>query len=186
MSYRNNKIATLLGLSVMMGMLAGCEDADLSSLQAQVQQIKNDTPTSVPPLPEVKPYEPFTYSASDMRSPFARLDPEFESRLLQIDADCVSDVKPDPNRRKDELEKYGLDALQYVGLISNNKEHRGLVKILSGDSAGVIQPVHEGEYLGLDDGRITKIDSNQITIEAIVPNGRGCWEARTQYLVLGQ
>ncbi|MCW9027375.1 MAG: pilus assembly protein PilP [Kangiella sp.] len=186
MSYRNNKFAILLGLSVMMGMLSGCEDADLSNLQAQVQKIKDETPTSVPPLPEVKPYEPFSYSASDMRSPFASLDPEFESRLLQIDADCVSDIKPDPNRRKQELEKYGLEALQYVGLISNNKEHRGLVKVLTGDSAGVIQPVYEGGYIGLDDGRITNIDSNQITIEAIVPNGRGCWEARTQYLVLGQ
>lgn len=173
-------------MSLLLLMLTGCEDDGLPELQAQVQQIKNETPSNIPPLPPIKPYEGFDYKAFDSRSPFAQLDPEFESRLLQIEEGCKSDVQPDPNRQKFELEKFGLDALQYAGLISNNKEHRGLIKILNGESAGVIQPVHVGEYIGLNDGRITKIDSQQITIEAILPNGRGCWEMKYQYLVLGQ
>ncbi|NVK23018.1 MAG: pilus assembly protein PilP [Kangiellaceae bacterium] len=185
-SNQKTKFATLLGASLLLGTLTGCQDAGLSELQAEVQKIKSETPTSVPPIPEVKPYEPFTYAANDLRSPFAQLDPEFETRLLQIEEGCETDIQPDPNRRKFELEKFGLDALQYVGLISNRREHRGLIKILNGESAGVIQSIHVGEYMGLNDGKITKIDSDQITIEAIVPNGRGCWENRTQYLVLGQ
>lgn len=183
----NSKLKiTALGAVLMMGLLTGCEDDGLSSLEAKVQQIKDSTPASVPPIPEIKPYEPFTYSAAELRSPFAELDPEFETRLMQIEEGCESDLRPDPNRRKQELEKFGLEALQYVGLISNNREHRGLVKILNGDNAGVIQPIYVGGYIGLNDGRVSKIDSNQITLEAIVPNGRGCWENRTQYLVLGQ
>ncbi|AOE49092.1 pilus assembly protein PilP [Kangiella sediminilitoris] len=181
-----NKTSILLGAAFSILFLSGCEDEGMESLDQKIAKIKSETKQSVEPLPKVAAYEPFTYSASDMRSPFARLDPEIESRTMVVDGNCETDVRPDPNRQKNEMEKFGLDALQYMGMIANKKELRGLVKILSGDSAGVIQPVHEGEYIGLNDGRISKIDSNQITIEAIIPNGRGCWENRTQYLVLGQ
>lgn len=180
------KIKALLSTIVALAVLSGCEDGDMQSLDSKIAKIKSETKTNIEPLPKVEAYEPFTYSASDLRSPFAKLDPELESTMMLIDGDCESDVRPDPNRQKFEMEKYGLDALRYSGMIANKNELRGLVKILSGDSAGVIQPVHVGEYIGLNNGRISKIDSNQITIEAIVPNGRGCWENRTQYLVLGQ
>lgn len=179
-------IKNILGLSALAVMLTACQTNDMADLQAKVEKIKSETTTSIKELPPVIPYEPFAYSASDLRSPFAELDPEFETRLLQLEEGCESDVQPDPNRRKFDLERFGLDALQFMGLISNRKEHRGLVKVLSGESAGVIQPVHVGEYLGLNDGKIVKIDSDQITIEAIVPNSKGCWEKRPQYLVLGQ
>lgn len=181
-----NKINFLLIGLVSLVSLVGCQDDGMKELDDKIQKIKNETKQSIEPLPKVVAYEPFTYSATDMRSPFAKLDPEHESSSMLVDADCETDVRPDPNRQRFEMEKYGLDALQYAGMIANKRELRGLVKILSGDSAGVIQPVHVGEYIGLNNGRISKIDSSQITIEAIVPNGRGCWENRTQYLVIGQ
>ncbi|WP_251358224.1 pilus assembly protein PilP [Kangiella sp. TOML190] len=180
------KIKTMISLSLMTLALSACQGNGLSELQQEVQKIKDSTPTGIKELPPVIPYEPFTYSAVDLRSPFAELDPEFETRLLQIEEGCETDIQPDPNRRKFDLERFGLDALQYVGLISNKREHRGLIKIESGDSAGVIQPIHVGEYIGLNDGKVLKIDNDQITIEAIVPNSKGCWEKRPQYLVLGQ
>jgi type IV pilus assembly protein PilP len=181
-----NKTNVLLGALLSLALLSGCEDEGMETLDQKIAKIKSETKTNIEPLPKVVAYEPFTYSASELRSPFAQVDPEHESNSMLVDADCESDIRPDPNRQKYEMERYGLDALQYSGMIANKKELRGLVKILSGDSAGVIQPVHVGEYIGLNNGRISKIDSNQITIEAIVPNGRGCWENRTQFLVLGQ
>lgn len=181
-----NKTNILLFAALTLSGLSGCEDDGMKELDQKIQKIKGETKKSIEPIPKVVAYEPFTYSAQDLRSPFAKLDPEHESRSMLVDGDCESDVRPDPNRQKFEMEKYGLDALQYSGMIANKRELRGLVKILSGDSAGVIQPVHVGEYIGLNNGRISQIDSNQITIEAIVPNGRGCWENRTQYLVIGQ
>lgn len=184
MKYFNKHIILLGVLSLIM--LSGCEGEDMATLDAKIAKIKSETKTSIEPIPTVVAYEPFTYSAGDLRSPFAQVDPEHESRSMLVDGNCESDVRPDPNRQKFEMEKYGLDALQYAGMIANKRELRGLVKILNGDSAGVIQPVHVGEYIGLNEGRISQIDSNQITIEAIVPNGRGCWENRTQFLVLGQ
>lgn len=180
------QLMTCLGISVLLGGLTGCQDDGLSALQDKVEQIKKETPSSVPPPPTVVVYEPFKYEAFDIRSPFAELDPEFETRLLQIEAGCEDTLRPDPNRQKDTLEKFGLDALEYVGFISNKKEHRGLVKILNGDSVGVVQSIYVGEYIGLNDGRILSIDDQQIEIESIVPNGKGCWEHRAQFLVLGQ
>ncbi|NVJ65181.1 MAG: pilus assembly protein PilP [Gammaproteobacteria bacterium] len=181
------KAIKLLLTSALSGtLLVGCQGSGLDQLQQEVQAIKDRTPTGIKELPTVIPYEPYAYNAFDLRSPFAELDPEYETRLLQIEEGCETDLQPDPNRQKFDLERFGLDALQYVGLISNKREHRGLIKIQSGESAGVIQPVHVGEYVGLNDGKILKIDSDQITIEAIVPNSKGCWEKRPQYLVIGQ
>ncbi len=182
----SNKTSILLCSLISFAVLSGCENDGMEKLDQEIQKIKSETKKSIEPIPKVVAYEPFTYSAGDLRSPFARLDPEHESSSMLVDGDCESNVRPDPNRQKFEMERYGLDALQYAGMIANKKELRGLVKILGGDSAGVIQPVHVGEYIGLNNGRISQIDSNQITIEAIVPNGRGCWENRTQYLVIGQ
>jgi len=184
MKYTTKYMILLSALSLTI--LSGCEGEDMATLDQEIAKIKSETKTSIEPIPKVTAYEPFTYSAEDLRSPFAQVDPEHESRSMLVDGNCESDVRPDPNRQKFEMEKYGLDALQYAGMIANKKELRGLVKILNGESAGVIQPIHVGEYIGLNDGRISQIDSNQITIEAIVPNGRGCWENRTQFLVLGQ
>ncbi len=181
-----NKIKIAFIISIAALFLTACQGNGISELQQQVQEIKDATPTGIKELPPVIPYEPFAYSAYDLRSPFAELDPEFETRLLQIEEGCETELQPDPNRRKYDLERFGLDALQYVGLISNKREHRGLVKIQTGESAGVIQPVYVGEYIGLNDGKILKIDNDQITIEAIVPNSKGCWEKRPQYLVIGQ
>lgn len=184
MKYSNKYIILLGTLSFLL--LSGCEGEEMATLDQEIAKIKSETKKSIEPIPKVIAYEPFTYSAGELRSPFAKVDPEHESRSMLVDGDCESDARPDPNRQKFEMEKYGLDALQYAGMIANKKELRGLIKILNGESAGVIQPVHVGEYIGLNDGRISQIDSNQITIEAIVPNGRGCWENRTQFLVLGQ
>ncbi|GAA4344572.1 pilus assembly protein PilP [Kangiella taiwanensis] len=181
-----NKTSILLYSLLSLSVLSGCEDDGMAALNKEIDKIKSETKKSIEPIPKVVAYEPFTYSAQELRSPFAKLDPEHETSSMLVDGNCESDVRPDPNRQKYEMERYGLDALQYAGMIANKKELRGLVKILSGDSAGVIQPVHVGEYIGLNNGRISKIDSSQITIEAIVPNGRGCWENRTQYLVIGQ
>ncbi len=176
-----------LSVAILAGfILSACQGSGLNELQQKVQQIKDSTPTGIKELPTVIPYEPYAYDAFALRSPFAQLDPEYETRLLQIEEGCESDLQPDPNRQKFDLERFGLDALQYVGLISNKRQHRGLIKIQSGESAGVIQPVYEGEYIGLNDGKVIKIDSDQITIEAIVPNSKGCWEKRPQYLVIGQ
>ncbi len=169
-----------------LAILSACQGSGLNELQQEVQRIKDSTPTGIQELPTVIPYEPYAYAAFDVRSPFAELDPEYETRLLQIEEGCDTDLQPDPNRQKFDLERFGLDALQYVGLISNKREHRGLIKVQSGESAGVVQPIHVGEYIGLNDGKVLKIDSDQITIEAIVPNSKGCWEKRPQYLVIGQ
>lgn len=181
-----NKTSILLCTLLSLSVLSGCEDDGMAALNKEIDKIKSETKKSIEPIPKVVAYEPFTYSAQELRSPFAKLDPEHETSSMLVDGNCESDVRPDPNRQKYEMERYGLDALQYAGMIANKNELRGLVKILGGDSAGVIQPVHVGEYIGLNNGRISKIDSSQITIEAIVPNGRGCWENRTQYLVIGQ
>ena len=49
--------------------LAGCS-SEMDELQQKVAEIKGRPGERIEPLPEIKPYESFTYAASSLRSPF--------------------------------------------------------------------------------------------------------------------
>ena len=59
------KLGALAG-TVILG-LSGCGN-DLDELQQKVAEIKSRPGERIEPLPEIKPYEAFAYSASSMRS----------------------------------------------------------------------------------------------------------------------
>ena len=67
-------IAVLASLS-----LAACS-GDMDELQAKVTEIKNRPGERIEPLPEIKPYEPFKYEATSLRSPFVPTAPSSHRR----------------------------------------------------------------------------------------------------------
>jgi type IV pilus assembly protein PilP len=56
-------------LSVVAFGLSACSSGD-DELQRFIEDTKKESGGRVEPLPEVKPYQTFTYSAAQMRSPF--------------------------------------------------------------------------------------------------------------------
>ena len=183
----NNKLVKASFSAAVVLMLSGCGSDGMEDLRDWMAKVKAESVGEVQELPELKTQEKFTYQAASLRSPFASADPDFEARLLKIQEGCAEDVRPDPTRREEELEKFGLDALKMVGTIGGaNRGKSGLVQIISGDTNGLVYRVEPGNHIGLNDGRIVSIDENRITIESLIPNGTGCWEKRPQFLVLGQ
>jgi type IV pilus assembly protein PilP len=81
-------------------------------------------------------------------------------------------IRPDPNRRKEELESYALDSLRMVGTLEQEEQTWGLVKT----SDGTIHRVAPGNYLGQNDGRITQISEEKIELIELVPTGSGFLE----------
>src|SRR5262245_52529778 len=88
--------------------LAGCSD-DMSELNGKVEEIKARPGGRIDPLPEVKPYETYTYAATSMRSPF----------LAGMPAASVANagIRPDQNRPREFLEQFSLDTLKMVGTL---------------------------------------------------------------------
>lgn len=162
-------IAALLAL----GVLSGCS-GDMDELRRQVAEIKSRPGERVEPLPEIKPYEAFTYTASNLRSPFV---PSAPAR-----GEVANSVRPDANRPREFLEQFPLDTLRMVGTLQLQGRNYGLVQ----GKDGLVHRVLPGNYLGQNDGRIVGITHNRITIVEIVPDAVGGYIERPAALALNE
>jgi type IV pilus assembly protein PilP len=151
--------------------LAGCS-GDMDELQAKVTEIKNRPGERIEPLPEIKPYEPFSYNASNMRSPFVPTAP--------TRADATNAVRPDVKRPREFLEQFPIDSMRMVGTLQLQGRNYGLVQ----GKDGLVHRVLPGNFMGQNDGRIVGITSTRISIIEIVPDGVGGYIERPAALAL--
>jgi type IV pilus assembly protein PilP len=161
-----------LTLAVATG-LAGCSN-DLDELNAKVQEIKARPGGRIEPLPEVKPYETFTYAATTLRSPFVAGMP--------ASASGSAGIRPDQNRPREFLEQFSLDTLKMVGTLRLGGRTYGLVQTRD----GLVHRVLPGNHLGQADGRITGIEEGKISLIEIVPDGMGGFIERPAALALSE
>jgi len=140
-------------------------------LEAWVAEVKARPAPPLDPLPVMKQFETFEYAAQDMRDPFSE---------PSADRDSNNAMRPDPNRRKEVLEAFPLDSLDMVGTIGGGADVIGLV--MGPDN--VTHRVRAGNYLGLNDGRITAVYEDRIEIVELVPDGAGGWLERQARIAL--
>ena len=148
-------------------LLAGCSSGD-SDLNSFIKRVKAVPGGRVEPLPEIKPYEAFTYSDQNLRSPFV---PTMSG---------ANTVRPDAHRVREFLEQYSLDTLKMVGTLTLGGSHYGLV--LASD--GRVHRVVIGNHMGQNDGTITDISASKISLTEIVPDGLGGYVERPAALAL--
>lgn len=149
-------------------LFTACANHDMNDLRDYVSEVKSRPPSGIEPIPEVKQVTGFTYQDQGRRDPFT--PPESESE--QAEAIVDNGIRPDPNRRKEELEAYALDALRMVGTLEQDAQTWGLVKT----DDGTIHRVAAGNYMGLNDGKITRISEDKIELIELVPTGGGFQE----------
>jgi type IV pilus assembly protein PilP len=153
-------------------LLAGCSSAD-SDLDDFVTRTKQEQPAGVEPLPEVKPYESFFYTAQTLRSPF----------LPGGSGESSSpSVRPDSKRNREFLEQFSLDTLKMVGTLTMGGRRFGLVQT----SDGIVHRVQPGNHLGQNEGRIAQIEDSKISVTEIVPDGLGGYMERGAQLALNE
>ena len=158
--------------------LSGCSGTDeMIELQNYVLRTVTRPPSAIEPLPEFVSYEPFTYSAASLRSPFDL--PVDINELMRARSD---EVQPDPNRVPEMLERYNLGALTMMGTLSRGARTWALIR----DETGEISRVTIGNYMGRNHGRIISITDTQIDLVEIVPTGSGGWIERPQTVLLQQ
>jgi len=158
---QKNRLSLTL-LIVAMGTV-GCS-RDMDDLDAYIGTIKAKPGGIIEPLPEIKPYEVFTYVADNdgLRSPFVPDSP-------QSAPGAGGGMRPDPERSREFLEQYPLDTMRMVGTLLLGEVNYGLVQ----DSAGLIHRVVPGNYMGQNDGRIVNIDESEIELVEIISDGIG-------------
>jgi type IV pilus assembly protein PilP len=155
----------LLLLGVGYALLAGCTSAD-SDLARFIDETKKEPGGRVEPLPEIKPYETFVYSAAELRSPFLPSSPGSGAGY--------NGVRPDQKRNREFLEQFSLDTLTMVGTLNLEGRSFGLVQTKD----GLVHRVQPGQYMGQNDGKIVSIGDSKISLIEIVPDGMGGYMER--------
>ncbi|SNT80792.1 type IV pilus assembly protein PilP [Stenotrophomonas sp. CC120223-11] len=166
------------GMAAAVLLLAACgrgvtsTPGDAPNLEKWVEGERARPAQPLEPLPVMQQFETFEYSAQGMRDPFtdAWTNPQQGNGGL----------RPDPNRRKEPLEGFPLDALDMVGTIGTGA---ATVALVMGPDK-VTYRVRPGGYLGQSDGRVTAVFEDRVELIELVPDGAGGWLERPATLSL--
>lgn len=153
----------LLLATVMFGLVACGSDND--DLDVYINDVKARPGGRIEPLPEITPYEGFTYiaDAEGLRSPFVPDTPQVST------SGAGGGIRPDSARSREFLEGFPLDTLGMVGTLYIGDTMYGLVQT----SDGLIHRVVPGNFMGQNDGRITEITESEIDMVEIISDGIG-------------
>ena len=168
--------------------IAGCVSGDMSDLEKQVSKIMSKPGGRLEPLPEIKPYEAYVYESgkSGARNPFKRFYVVEQSLAIEesegpVDDGLTEEMRNEiQNRNREELEGFELDSIKMVGTLQNEDNHWGIVI----DPGGVVHRVKTGNYIGLNIGKITSIEEEQIEVREIIKDNSGRYGERKALLPL--
>src|SRR5688572_23784048 len=170
LSKQRNTWLVTASLCVALASLSGCSSKD-DELNQFIADTKKEPGGRIEPLPELKPYETYTYASADMRSPFM---PGGSG------AGSAAGLRPDTRRNREFLEQFSLDTLRMVGTLRLNERTYGLIKTKD----GLVHRVLPGNYMGQADGKVTEISPSKISVVEIVPDGLGGYMERPAALAL--
>ena len=168
--------------------IAGCVSNDMSDLEKQVSKIMSKPGGRLEPLPEIKPYEAYVYESgkSEARNPFKRFYVVEQSLAIEesegpVDDGLTEEMRNEiQNRNREELERFELDSIKMVGTLQNEDNHWGIVL----DPGGIVHRVKTGNYIGLNIGKITSIEEEQIEVREIIKDNSGRYGERKALLPL--
>ena len=154
--------------------LAACAGESHQDLRNWMAEQGKGVKGRLEPLPQVKPYEPFTYNAFDLPDPFKprKIEPpKGDSKLA-----------PDLNRRKEPLEAYPLESLNMVGTLQKDTQTYALIRTPEKD----LYQVRPGNHLGQNFGVILGVSDGEVKLKELVQDGGGDWTERSSSLQLLQ
>ncbi len=156
---------------VMVIGLSGCGGDGMDDLKSFVDNSGKDRQGKVEPLPEIKAYEPFSYSAFDLPDPF---------KPRKLSTSGGGGVQPDLTRPREPLEAFSLETLVMVGMVSRQGVTHAVIR--TPDKS--IYHVKKGNYMGQNFGQVTQITDSEVTLREIVQDSAGDWSERISTLIL--
>ena len=166
MSSPKLRYALLVGAAL----LATACGRSTNDLEVWVAEVKAKPAPPLDALPPLRTFPAYEYSADTLRDPFS----------APVGSRDAAGPRPDPNRRKEALEAFPLDALSMVGTIGTGGDMVALV--LAPDK--VTYRVRVNNYLGQSDGRVVSVGAERIELVELVSDGAGGWLERQASLAL--
>src|SRR5947207_2538364 len=168
-------VAIAIGVAAL---VAGCGGEEHSDLKQELEQLTKDFRGQVPPLPQVRPYEPVPYTSEGQIDPF-RLDRIEVAQPGEKGTKVPAIIAEQEKRVKEPLEAFPLESIQMLGTITQDKETFALVK-----AGPNLYRVKKGNYMGQNFGVITTIDDGGIKLKELVQDSGGEWVERASALQL--
>ena len=152
--------------------LGACGSGGHPDLDVWMKEQGKTAKGKLEPLPQIKPYDPFTYNAFDLPDPFKprKIEPTKGN----------SKLAPDFTRRKEPLEAFPLESLTMVGTLARNKATYALVRTPEKD----VFQVRAGNYMGQNFGVIVEIGDSDMKLKELLQDGAGDWTERSSSLQL--
>ena len=161
-----------------LALVAGCSGEEHGDLKQELAQLTKDFRGQVPPLPQVRPYEPVPYTSEGQVDPF-RMDRIEVAQPGDKGAKVPEALLVHEKRVKEPLEAFPLESIQMLGTITQDKDTFALVK-----AGPNLYRVKKGNYMGQNFGVITGIDEGGIKLKELVQDSSGEWVERTSNLQL--
>jgi len=156
--------------------LVGCS-GDQQELTQWMDQQKREVKPNVQPLSPPKKFNPQAYVALGGVEPFS--NQKLTVALKQEARQPNSLLSAELNRRKEPLEAYPLDSMSMVGSVTKAGRPYALLRV-----DNLLYQVKQGDYLGQNYGKITKISETDVSLREIVQDAAGEWIERTSALQL--
>ena len=166
----------LLALAAIASALAGCS-GEQQELTQWMDQQRREVKPSVQPLSPPKKFTPQPYLAMGGVEPFS--NQKLTVALKQEAKQPNSLLSAEINRRKEPLEAYPLDSMSMVGSVTKSGRPYALLRV-----DDLLYQVKQGDYLGQNYGKITKISETGVALREIVQDAAGEWIERTSALQL--
>ena len=165
------------GVLVFAGLLLAACGGDQDELQQWMEQQKREVRPSVEPLSAPKKFIPQAYAALGSVEPFStqKLTVALKQEAQQPNSLLAGEI----NRRKEPLEAYPVDSMAMVGSVTRNGRPYALLKV-----DNLLYQVKQGDYLGQNYGKITKISETNVAYREIVQDAAGEWIERNSALQL--
>lgn len=154
--------------------LVACSGSDNEDLRQWMNDASKNIKGQIPPLPQVKPYEPVPYSAGNLTDPFKASRAGSEHKKT-----AGGGLQPDLDRPREPLEAYPLESLKYVGVMSRKKTSYAIIQV-----DATLYQVKVGNHMGQNFGVVTKITEAETTLKELVQDSAGDWVERTSTLLL--
>lgn len=167
----------VFSLLLLLLLVSACQQKEKPNLSKFIADAARIEATEIEPLPNIKPVEPYAYSAQEFADPF-NLDNLKPRQVVS----ARSGVGPDTNRRREPLENYPLDSLKMVGTLFRETEERAIIQTPD----GAVQTVVVGKFMGQNYGKIVSIEEDEIVVKEQVLNSAGTWVGRDASIKVDQ
>lgn len=170
----------ILALACLPVFLAACGSSKEDDVRAWMVQERNQTKPRVQPIQPPKQFIPQPYVDTASVEPFSSI--KLTQALKRDSSQSASNaglVAPELARRKEALEAFPLDSMTLVGSIMKGGQPIALVQVNN-----LLYQVKPGNYLGLNFGRVTKINETEVTLREIAQDAVGEWIERSATLQL--